>query len=97
MYPLKEKDLIEICFKLKKRIIKVLYLKENMDEKIITKYDFISYIDTLVLDMYGYYISTENVKFYNSLSELEGIKKYYENAIFRKKVLDLANFVEKIN
>jgi hypothetical protein len=94
--PIEIKDFIEVCENLRKRVIKILYLKEDYQSGRITEYDLNSYINGLKWDFYGTYITFSNYKFLNCICELEGIKDNLFDTFVRKKILDLANFVSSI-
>lgn len=94
--PIQDKDFHEVCDNLRKRIIKILYLKEDKEKNIISEYDVISYINALIWDLYGSYVVFNNYKFLNAICELEGIKENIDNDFTRKKVLDLASFTLSI-
>lgn len=89
---LTEDSLRTVCINFKKRIIKLLYLKEeNLSTNNIN-----SYIDSLIIDLYGFYKLTSNDRVLNVLCELEGLKHNIEHVLFRKKVLDVANFIANL-
>lgn len=95
--PIQTKDYIQVCENLKKRICRILYLKEEaIADKTIPNSDLINYINALVWDIYGCYVTFNNYKFLNCICELEGIKKNLEDEFVRKKILDLANFISNI-
>jgi hypothetical protein len=94
--PIQTKDYIQVCDNLKKRICKILYLREDVLNKQISRSDLINYINALVWDIYGCYITFDNYKFLNCICELEGIKNNLEDEFVRKKTLDLANFISNI-
>lgn len=96
-YPIQNKDYIEVCDNFKKRIFKILYLKEDMLAGLIKEYDAKSYITALTWDIYGAYIMFDNYKFLNCICELEGIKDNLDNEFVRKKVLDLGSFISNIS
>lgn len=91
-----DKDYIDLCSNLKKRVIRVLYLKDDYLNKEIELYDVNSYINSLIWDFYGAYKIFDNYKFLNCICELEGIKDNLFDTFVRKKILDLANFVSSI-
>jgi hypothetical protein len=91
--PIEIKDFIEVCENLRKRVIKILYLKEDYQYGKITEYDLNSYINGLKWDLYGTYITFSNYKFLNCICELEGIREYILDEFTRKKLLDLAGFI----
>lgn len=95
-FPIKEEDYKSFCENSKKRIIKILYLKDDFLNDKITKYDVVSYVNALIWDIYGAYIVFGNHKFLNCICELEGIKENLEIDFVRKKILDLANYVTLI-
>lgn len=95
-FEISDKDYIDLCNNLKKRVIRVLYLKEDYLNKEIELYDITSYITSLIWDFYGAYKIFDNYKFLNCICELEGIKENLFDTFVRKKILDLANFVSNI-
>lgn len=95
-FAVNESDYINVCDSLKRRIIKVLYLKDDFLDSKIEEYDIKSYISALIWDVYGAYMLFKNYKFLNAICELEGIKENLLNDFTRKKVLDLANYVALI-
>jgi two-component sensor histidine kinase len=93
---IKSDDFIDVCENFKKRIFKILYLKEDMLAGRISEYDVKSYINSLTWDLYGVYTVFGNYKFLNAICELEGIKENLIDDFVRKKVLDLASFIASI-
>lgn len=95
-YKIKEDCLENICIDFKNRIIKILFLKDDVESGKIKEYDMFSYIETLGWDIYGVYTLFNKYKLISCLSELVGIKNNVYQPIARKKILDLANYIEKI-
>jgi hypothetical protein len=95
-FQVSDKDYVELCDNLKKRVIRVLYLKEDYLNNQIELYDVTSYITSLIWDFYGAYRIFDNYKFLNCICELEGVKNNLSDTFVRKKILDLANFVVSI-
>jgi hypothetical protein len=96
-FEINKDDFAGVCENLKKRIIKILYLKEDFLSNRIEEYDVKSYIKALTWDLYGAYVIFENFKFLNAICELEGIKENLLNDFVRKKVLDLASYITSIS
>jgi hypothetical protein len=90
---IKSNDFVEVCENFKKRVIRILYLKEDMMAGRVKEYDVKSYINSLTWDLYGVYTVFGNYKFLNAICELEGIKENLIDDFVRKKVLDLASFI----
>lgn len=95
-FEVSDNDFISVCENFKKRIIKILYLKDDLLDNKIKEYDMKSYIGALVWDIYGAYSLFGNYNFLNAICELEGIKDNILNDFARKKVLDLANYITSI-
>lgn len=95
-FDIKSDDFVEVCENLKKRVIRILYLKDDIKAGRIKEYDIKSYITSLIWDIYGAYTIFENYKFLNAICELEGIKENIFDDFVRKKVLDLASFIVSI-
>jgi hypothetical protein len=93
---IKSNDFVEVCENFKKRVIRILYLKEDMMAGRVKEYDVKSYINSLTWDLYGVYTVFGNYKFLNAICELEGIKENLIDDFVRKKVLDLASFIISI-
>jgi hypothetical protein len=94
--PIIDKDYFEMCENFRKRVLRILYLKDDMLGQFISEYDVASYIHALIWDMYGAYVVFSNYKFLNCICELEGIKENLNDDFSRKKILDLANYVSNI-
>lgn len=95
--PIKDGDFFEVCENLRKRVIKILYLREDYQDGDISQYDLNSYINGLKWDFYGAYITFSNYKFLNCICEIEGIREHILDDFTRKKILDLAGFISTIN
>lgn len=95
-FTIKHDDYIKVCNVLKGRICKILYLKEHYQNGMIEKNEIENYINTLIWDIYGTYIVFGNHIFLNCMCELEGIKENIDDIFARKKILDLANFINTI-
>lgn len=97
-YEVDEKCYIEVCESISKRIITILYLREDLIANKINRCDIESYIDALLIDLHGTYETFKESRFMNCFCELRGIQLniYDDLYLFRKKVLDLAGFVRKI-
>jgi arginine deiminase len=94
--PIDKKDYLDFCENLKKRVIRILYLKEDVLDNKINNSDIESYITSLIWDLYGAYTVFNEYRFLNCIAELEGIKENLFDDFMRKKTLDLANFISSI-
>jgi hypothetical protein len=95
--PINKETCVNICDNLRKRVIKILYLKDDAINEKIKKNDLYSYINALIWDLYGAYKVFDNYKFLNCICELEGIKENIFDDFARKKILDLASFIMTIS
>jgi hypothetical protein len=95
-FEINNNDYVEVCENLKKRVIRILYLKEDVLSDRFKECDVKNYISSLIWDFYGAYTVFGSYKFLNGICELEGIKENLFDDFVRKKVLDLANFIASI-
>lgn len=93
---IQKQDYDTILTNFKKRVFKILYLKDDYMTDKIKEYDVISYINALSWDLYGAYKVFNNYKFLNCICELEGIKENVKSEFVRKKVLDLGSYISLI-
>jgi hypothetical protein len=93
LMPIKSDDYKKVCDRISRRIKRILYLRDDLLDDIIDEYDVKSYINALVWDLYGNYVTYNEYRFLNCISELEGIKENIYDNFSRKKILDIASFV----
>lgn len=95
-FNIENEDFVSVCHNFKKRIIKILYLREDIANDKTTVSDLELYINSLMLDIYSAYIVFNNYKFLNCLCELESVKNNLWHSTTRKKILDVANYINLI-
>lgn len=96
LMPIKTEDYKLVCRNLNRRIKRILYLRDDLIDDIIDEYDITSYINALIWDCYGSYVTFNEYRFLNCIAELEGIKENIFDTFARKKILDVASFVLSI-
>lgn len=74
------------------RIIRILYLKDENK----TDDEILKYIDLLVIDLHGCYILFSEDKFLKVITEVLGMKYNLTNENLRKYILDIANYLKRI-
>jgi hypothetical protein len=88
-----KEDYKKVCDRLNRRIKRILYLRDDLLDNVIDEYDAKSYINALIWDLYGNYVTYKEYRFLNCISELEGVKANIYDSFARKKILDVASFV----
>jgi hypothetical protein len=94
--PINERDYESWNENMRKRLIRILFLKDDMNEEKIKQNDVVNYINTLIWDFYGAYVVFDDYNYLSCICELEGIKENINGDLVRKKVLDLASFIIQI-
>lgn len=93
---IKDIDYRKMLDGLNKRIIRILYLRDDVRNEKISEEDLSTYITSLMMDIYGAYILFSNYRFLNCLCELQTIKVNIWDGNTRKKILDVASFINTI-
>jgi hypothetical protein len=94
--PIDEKDYELWNDNMRKRLIRILFLKDDMNDDKVKKSDVVNYVNALIWDFYGAYVAFNNFNYLSCICELEGVKENIDGDLVRKKVLDLASFVNQI-
>lgn len=95
-FDIENEDFVSVCNNFRKRIIRILYLREDINNKKIIEADLELYISSLMLDIHSAYIIFNNYKFLNCLCELESVKSNLWHSATRKKILDVASYISII-
>lgn len=95
-FNIENEDFVSVCNNFRKRIIRILYLREDVTNNKNAESDLTSYIGSLMLDIHSAYIIFNNYKFLNCLCELESVKSNLWHNATRKKILDVASYITTI-